>query len=370
MPSPGGNTVPAAYRGLYSFLQNAIAQANNVLTSIDKGQTNQVTLGSELLSANGNIGPGLLKPHAIDGVRVYLDGLQAVHVGGVTVAVSYPLILSRFPNSAQYLAFFEAVAQEVHSRGMKLDIETGPIFPDQGITVSYRGLTASRYASDKNEIAQTILNQLQRDYLNLGSEPDTEAKLLSLPVLNTPAGWTSYVTQASKGLNRGSTKIAAGIGTWGNVAIAKSLMNTDLDAIAIHFYPINSQAMTIAVAVAELAHQKGKALILDETWLYKSQSFAGSNPYNVYKLDPFNFWAPLDQQYLAAMVRLCKLENIEYVSPFWSEYFFAYLNYSPALANASYNLVREASGTAASQALQDGMSTSTGQFYAALASGK
>jgi hypothetical protein len=369
--TPTAAAIPAAYKGLYSFLQNALSQSNQVLNSVDKGQTNPITFGAELLAANGNAGPELLGPTAMEGVDAYLDALQALNVQGVTVAVSYPLILPSFPNSAEYLAFFEAVAQDVHGRGLKLDVETGPIFPEQGIAVSYKGLTAAQYAKDKNQIAQMIIDDLAPDWLNLGSEPDTEASLLSLSQLNTPAGWTAYVNGAMQGLERGGTKIAAGIGTWGNIAIADSLVKTDLDAIAIHFYPITSTTdMNVAVQVATLAHQNGKSMTMDEAWLYKSESFPGSGgAYNVFKLDPFDFWAPLDQEYLAMMVRLCQLEDIEYVSPFWTFYFFAYLDYSPTLAAESYPVVQSTEDQAGAQAIENGQTTSTGQYYSGLATG-
>ncbi len=359
--------IPAVYKALYGFLQKNINQSNTVLNSVDKGQTNPVTLGTELLPANGNVGPGLLAATAMNGVDAYLDALQALNVQGVTVAVSYPLILPSFANSEQYLTFFEDVAADVHQRGLKLDVETGPIFPEQGITVSYKGLTAAQYAKNKNQIAQMIIDDLAPDWLNLGSEPDTEASLLSLPQLNTPAGWTAYVNAAMAGLERGNTKVEAGIGTWGNIAIAQSLVKTDLDTIAIHFYPITSTAdIMTALQVATLAQKNGKSMTMDEAWLYKSESFAGGDAYNVFKLDPFNFWAPLDQAYLGTMVRLCQLENIEYISPFWSLYFFAYLNYSPSIVGESYPMVRTLSEQAAAQAVEKGETTSTGQYYGGL----
>jgi hypothetical protein len=371
-PSPGSGAVPAPYRGLYTSLQNSISAANRTLNSIDQGQSNPLTFGSELLYANGNRGPALLAPDAIDGVRMNLDALQAVGVQGVTVAVSYPLILPSFPSSEQYLAFFEQVAQEVRSRGLKLNIEVGPIFPDQGIAVSYRGLTMNRLISDKHQIAQIIVNDLEPDYLDLGAEPDTEAKLLGLAQLNTPSGWKTYVSGVLPGLSRGGTRIAAGIGSWGNIAIAKALMPTDLDAIVIHFYPITPQFMSTAIQVAAMAHRSGKAVTLDEAWLYKSQQFTPTsgfnNAYNVFRLDPFSFWAPLDQQYLATMVRLCRLANIEYLSPFWSLYFFAYLDYTPALGAASFDQIRAISQQAAAQAEASGAVTGTGEFYKSLVS--
>lgn len=372
IPSPVPSSVPTAYRATYAFLRDTMSRANKVLDSVDKGQSNPVIFGAELLAANGNRGTVLLAPNAIEGVRAYLDGLKGLNVQGVTVAVSYPLILSRFPKHDQYLAFFKQAAQEVRSRGMKLDVETGPIFPQQGITVSYAGLTLSRYSAEKNEMARTILDELQPDYLNIGAEPDTEAALLSLPQLNAPRTFAAHVTRVLQGLDRGGTKVAAGIGTWGNIGIARSLAGTSLDAIVIHFYPINQQYMTTALEVAALAHQSGKAVILDETWLYKADRFSAlgsiAAAYNIFKRDVFGFWAPLDQQYLATMVRLCRLADVEYVSPFWTLYFFAYLDYSPAIDRAPYPTVRSMAERAAAQGVENGSSTDTGQFYGSLAS--
>ncbi len=174
------------------------------------------------------------------------------------------------------------------------------------------------------------------------------------------------------GLDHGATKIAAGIGSWDNIAIAQPLASTGLDAMTIHFYPTSAQSMKTALQIAALAHQNGKAVILDEAWLYKStESLPAGNIndyYNQLKRDVFSFWAPLDQQFLQTMARMCRVADVEFMSPFWSLYFFGYLNYTPALNAYPYTTLRTLSSSAATQGLEKGLTTSTGAFYQSLIS--
>lgn len=51
----------------------------------------------------------------------------------------------------------------------------------------------------------------------------------------------------------------------------------------------------------------------------------------------FSFCSPLDQKFLASIVKSAGLKNIEYISPFWTTYFFGYLDYNPNIAHLSCN---------------------------------
>jgi hypothetical protein len=63
------------------------------------------------------------------------------------------------------------------------------------------------------------------------------------------------------------------------------------------------------------------------------------------------------------MVRLAQAEGVEYISPFWTTYFFAYLDYSAETRRLPYpELVARANG-AAVQNLVAGRPSPTGEFY-------
>lgn len=287
--------VPAEYRDLYAAMRTDLDRFDSYLKSKDTGSRYPVVFGAELLPANGNRGPELLKTTALQGTFVYLDSLQQMGVQGVTINVPYPLYTPDFPQYDDYVNCFKQVAQEVHRRGMKLDVETGIVFHDTDyspIKVNFSGLTLAKFESDMRQMVQSIINDMQPDYINLGAEPDTHASLLGIRELNSPQTYAQYVNYVLAGINRGTTKIAAGIGTWSNIAFAESMAkNTTLDCIAIHIYPVLGEDLTKATSIAQIATQYKKGVILDECWLYKTVSPPGNiaGTTVVYRLDSYSF---------------------------------------------------------------------------------
>ena len=61
-------------------------------------------------------------------VRQQLDGFSQMGVGGVVLAIKFPLVEPDFPRSAEYLQFFKQVANEVRGHRMKLLVESGALF--------------------------------------------------------------------------------------------------------------------------------------------------------------------------------------------------------------------------------------------------
>ena len=83
----------------------------------------------------------------------------------------------------------------------------------------------------------------------------------------------------------------------------------------------------------------------------------------------YTFWAPLDQEFLAVIAKTAQLEGIEYISPFWSTYFFGYVKYDQTTAGMSYGDLRSLDNRIAIQNLKVDNFTSTGKFYGSLATG-
>jgi len=366
--------VPPEFQSLYDELDAALTAFDKSLDA--SGRNYPVTFAAELLPANGNRGAELLNPTNLQGTRLWLDRLQQIGVQGVTVAIKYPLLAPNFPNAARYLEYFKMVADEIHKRGMKMDVEVGVIFPPPFSTldVNYRAMTFEQFKAANKQMVATIVNEIKPDYLNLGAEPDTEARITGWREFNTPQVYTDLINYTLKDLNRGNTKIGAGIGTWGNLEFVKRYAtDTALDFISIHIYPVTGDALQTADAAIYLAHQSGKRVILDEAWLYKMSaheppvSIAGHA--DIFRRDAYSFWAPLDHKFLALIAKFARAKNIEYVSVFWATELFAYLDYDPQLQTLPYDKVVTRLNQVAVQNILAGKVSSTGEFYKRLSAG-
>ena len=334
--------VPDEFKSTYANLTGALDLYNTYLNS-QTGAKYPVTFGAELLTANSNRGPDLLQPQVLLAVKLYLDRLQELGVKGVTIPIHYPLYTSGFPRYSEYVAFYKQVEQEVRKRGLKLDVESHVIFantPFSPIQFDFSSVTFAQYEAGRRQAIQSILTDLHPDFLNVGAEPDTEAKLSGFSELSDPQKYADYVNYLISGLNKGGTVIAAGIGTWGNVAYVRDFVtNKNLDCISLHIYPVVADTLQRTLQVINLAQQYHKQVILDEAWLYKVDSISGGSVATgseVFKRDAYSFWSPLDRQFLTVIVNLARTKNIEYVSPFWSNIFFAYVDYNSSTANLSY----------------------------------
>ena len=358
--------VPAQYAAQYSTIA---AQVQSFARDSGSAPSSAATtIGTELLSANGNIGAGLLRVGAIDGVINELNAFQALGVTGVTVDVSFPLLLSSTPDSAGYLAFYEQVATQVHLRHLVLSVEENPVFVGTPLTtlqVSYAGLTLSTYAAEQRAQAQTIVDDLHPTYLSLLTEPDTFADALGLP-LNTPKNAVAVVADELAGLHRGSTLVGAGTGTWLSPAIDAALLRgTAIDYLDVHVYPLTAVDVSNLMTDVAAAKRAGKTLVMDETWLSKPTPTSGSGPAGApaeLKVKSYSFWGPLDMSYVTAMVGFVRAEGFSYVSFFdGARAFFGYLPWSPALAAASYQEFSAEYNGVVSAAMASGTISGTGE---------
>jgi hypothetical protein len=114
-----------------------------------------------------------------------------------------------------------------------------------------------------------------------------------------------------------------------------------------------------------------KKLVMSEAWLYKtSVSELGGAPIsaNFLARDVWSFWAPLDQLFLDALARTAYDKNYTVITPFWSRYYLAYLDYDdPSLAGLSDVELMMRANNAAYAALGAGTFTGTGDAFHRLA---
>lgn len=362
--------VPAEYQRLYDEISRKLDTFDKYLNnSQSNGTGNQITFGAELLPANGHQGEKLLTPETYEGTLVYLDALQSLGIQGVKVSINYPLLAPDFPDSDRYLEYYKNLAQELRKRNMKMLVAIGNLFPDPSFTdlqISFSNLTFAEYRQTKRQIAERIISEIHPDYLTLANEPSTEAMTTGLKV--TVPEFTETVRYVLNGLNHSGVLIGAGAGTWNSLDYVKSLAkDTEIDYIDIHIYPANylEQALTIA----DIAHASNKRLIIGEAWTYKVyDSELGdlgniATQADIFGRDVYSFWEPLDSKFLKILTELANTKGYEFISPFWSKYFFGYLDHETVPKNLTYRQLAQLSSQVAVQNIISHKSTDTGLTY-------
>jgi hypothetical protein len=391
----GGQGVPAEYAELYGFLAGKLEAFDATLDARWDGTRHPVVFAAELLTANGNRGLALLAPQALAGVRLELDRMKGLGLGAVTVSLPYPILDAGFMawsghpgKEAEMAAFYATVVAEAHGRGMKVAIESGAMFPGaysagSGLDAAsyYPTLTWNRYAIGRADQVVAIARDIRPDFIGVGSEPDTEADLSGQATVRSPAGFAalvSYTTDRLAGAGLGGIPVLAGVGTWtgqGDAFVEALCGISGLWGIDLHQYPVNLDFLDRALRLAGLARARGKRVTFMEAWLQKeSDAELGTlNPAfdtTVYARDAFSFWAPLDARFLEVMVKLAHVAGADMLSPFWSRYFWAYLDHaqvSAAVPPLTSDQIVALSTQAAAAALVSGSVTSTGRAYGALA---
>lgn len=357
--------VPSQYQTEYSIVRSEVESFARQSRAVPVHPS--TTIGTELLAANGNIGDRLLGPGGISGVESELDALGALGVGGVTVDVSFPLLLPSTPRSSQFLTFYEEVAQQVRDRHMVLSVEENPVFSGTPLTplqISYAGLTLASYASEQQAQAQIIIEDLHPQYLTILTEPDTFTATLGI-ALDSASAAVQVVNDELNGLRRNGTEVGAGTGTWSDPSIDDALLaQTSIDYLDVHVYPLGPTAVSnLETDVAE-ARAVHKPLVMDETWLNKPAPGQVSGPQGApaeLKLKSYSFWEPLDEQFVASMTTYARAQGFAFVSFFdGARAFFGYLTWSPALESESYQQTEQLYDQLVSANMRAGRISDTG----------
>lgn len=332
--------------------------------------------GTHLLVANANRGTVLLDPGTIAGVDSSLDSLKRLGVQGVTVTISFPLFNPDWPRADDYVSFYETVAKHVRDRGLKLSVEQHVAFsgtPFSSVQFDYSKLPFDQFIALDHRMSQIILDRIQPDFLTILSEPDTFVSLTGYKQAGTPQGAASMVEAIIAGLNRGQTKIGAGAGSWlSNAPQYDALFaQASVDYIDLHIYPVSGSTVQVSQAVANAAKSAGKPVVLDEAWLYKVVGIGGVQQEADQELrDPFSFWSPLDSRFLTLLAQFARVNHIAYVAPFWSTFFWAYVDYGPNTKDLPLAPLQQLTNQAAGQAIRDGTFSDSGKTYGSAITGR
>jgi len=338
------------------------------------GARSRPVFGGHLLTADSNRGAALLKDDALRWVELSLDRFQELGIQGITLNLGYPMLLPSFPDGKRYLAFYRQVAAAVRRRGMTLAVEQIVLYTKSRFSpfdFAFDGLTLERYTAEQARMAQIVIDALAPDYLTVLHEPDTVAELTGLQALLRPEVADGFVTAVAKDLCRGKTRIGAGSGSWTPPEFASAFAkNPNVDYVDIHVYWINEWSIQNTFAIARAADAEKKPVVFTEIGLYKTvgDGLEGT-PHvegvsSVYRRDVFGFWAPLDAEFLTLTAELVRAVNTSYVSAYWTNMFFSYVDWTPETAPMSYQQLNTGlSGALTAQAWIDGRFTCTGEAY-------
>jgi hypothetical protein len=229
-------------------------------------------------------------------------------------------------------------------------------------------LTKDKYFEGRKQQLPLIAREMNPDYLALCNEHSTEVMLTGLPL--TPNDLKAFIQDTSAEIDR-STGILVGAGssTWENPDLMDYfIQDTSLDFIDIHIYPLSGSAdyLLRAVRYADSAYAKGKQVVIGEAGLYKAtpaEIRANLSYKTVYARDVYSFWQPLDISFIKALVDMANYQRIDFVSFFWAQCFFAYLDYEQTPQNLSVEQLVKGLNRAESANIQIDVLSELGKAY-------
>ncbi len=360
--------VPAQYQSLYATIQSQLDGAQQTVNGLPSHSNPTMVYGAALLFADGNRGTQLLVPQTLPEVRQEIDTLASIGVEGVSIQVSFPLLLPSTANSGRYLQFYEQVARAVASKHMILSVEENPVLVGTpfavSANVSFAGLTDATYAQEQAQMAQIIVDDLHPAYLSLMTEPDTYATYIGLPDLNHPAASAAVVGQEVQLIKRGRTLLGAGAGSWSSTQFDQDYATTGVNYIDLHVYPTEPQF--VANAVTDVAEVKAAHLpvVMDEFYFFPSVVFDGQGTIQKHEIEPFSWLNPLETQFLQVFTEFAQKEGIRYVDAFDSNDFIAKITWQPGDDTTSLTAVDEIYDPVLKADLASGNVTAVGRAYA------
>jgi chitodextrinase len=367
--------VPAAYQATYNTLTTQIASFDAAVRANWNGSPSPVIYAPQLETASAANFTNMLVPtYYTNVVLPELEQLKALGAQGVNVHISFPILYQPFysSNPAQYqefVNFYQQLANDVHSRGMKLIVSNVVENESPGDDVAsfytyYTGLTWNQYMTGRAQNALNTALLIQPDSMSVITQPDAEASYTGQTNAGTVSGSTQLLQTILSTLQTGGVTtlpIGAGTGTWlsNYLQFIQSFATTSVQFISINIFPINNNFLMNAITAAQTAQAAGKQFAISEAWEYKeNNSELGTLSLNqLCARDPFSFWAPVDAAFLSALADFANYEQIAFLSPFWSHYLSAYLDYNTYSSDPNITVD---SATASQYARLSGAFTSTG----------
>jgi len=397
--------IPAEFADLYPVMQ---ADLTNFETTVDQGwngvETNCQFASVLLPATDGGQGTAAFNTNYLkNAVIPFLNGLTNLGIKTIKFSISFPTLYQPYYNASSglnypagytnMLNFYTNLVGVLRQRGLKIIIPTQNLFPFEQPAISnyYNSLTFAEYTNGRSAQIQLISRVLKPDYLLMQSEPITEVDNLPSSLgnqLNNPVTDTNMLMGflndlQNAGLRSTNMIVGAGMGTWqpGFNTYLTNFVNLALDILDVHVYPINKTTnggvvqdfLGRILTMADAAHSHGMKVGMGECWVQKEYDDELANPPSQLVFqgrNTYSFWSPLDTEFLLCMVKAGHYKQFEFIDPFWTDYYFACLDYTneqPKLsglsADAAASVLNADENSAVYAALSAGSVTNTGLAY-------
>ncbi|MDP4261411.1 MAG: hypothetical protein Q8941_02660 [Bacteroidota bacterium] len=327
--------IPDQYSALYHELDESLREANQRYP-VTKGISCPL-VAPELFMAGSGFGTAAPGSQRWNDLLAILDAFRAMGINAVSVMIASPDLT--FSDSVALIGFYQGLANEIHSRNMKLYIEyfdNPPFSPHAHKGWQDTPDGKKDFLKMKEKELTMIYREIKPDFLSLITEPGTMIRWSHLSFSATElANWVGEVTLRMKSTGEShNTLLGAGAGTWEtDDFIIKFAQQANLDYVDIHLYALNTSVNDNAARLDTLVRKvreirPGIMVTIGETWLYKHGIEESKTIYaEAFFRDNFSFWSPLDQQFLKLLVGIAQKENISVLAPYFSQYFFTYYTF-------------------------------------------
>lgn len=326
--------VPAKYRATYDEMMREMGRLA-LYTSWDGVKYDGMRMGADLFLANGGRGEDLLNSNTKYGITKLLDKLQALGLTAIHVSVGHNLLLRSNPRCAEYEVFYRRLSEQIADRGLLLTTEGSAPFDT---VVTY---TLESFMVEQVELSQQIIDVLQPQYHAFAGEPTMAAKIFGVPELAERLVYEQTVRDLLATIDRGNTKIGAGIGTWDDYNIVMQFLATlpGIDFIDLHVYPFKGPArwqewLLWLLPLGDTILHGGKEIIVNQAWPYKMGSWTLRNldwAEALKRRDTYSFWSPVDQRFLEVLYAWAHSRRVSVCCLWGSSYFLAYQDWSSPL---------------------------------------
>ncbi len=347
-----GAQVPNTWQTAFNQLQPKLQSINAKILSTWDGQKHGTAFSEDLSLANSNRGYELInpvtQPQLLAAIDSMLSAFEFVGLRAIGLTIQYPLFVEGFPNRDKYIQFYEKVVQLARARRFTILLGCQATFVDSvfgeanltnDVKNFYIGLNSTRYKIEKAQMLQTLIDRLAPDYLTVEMEPQAMAINLLHLVDFQADSMAAYADYFLQHVNKKSTQVGAGAGTWDDFVYFEKLAHTGIDFIDYHIYPPHFNYFDDAVfKIDSLAKAHNKALIIGEAWCYKATNGEMTNITNpvatsaeIYSRDMFDYWVPIDTLFIKALVNISHYSKVKVTSFFWPTLLYGYLTYNPAV---------------------------------------
>lgn len=375
-PNASAADVPGIFQPVYRELDQHLTR---FLRKHPTSSSHRPLRAASLLTVNAHVGKTMMSIDWRKTHELYLNRLKEIGAEAVVLEVSYPILTPGFHDYKEYLDFYKSIANSIRQRGMKVIVKHNTLLPDYtllAVKEHYRKLSKSAFGKERYVEAARIVKEVKPDYLSLVGEPGTHESAVGLDL--SEREWVGYVAlvvaQLEKDVPGHQTLLGAGAGTWESPLYFEGYARIkNLHYVDLHIYPLSNGLQDYLQRAVDWSRRvrqidSTKKVVIGEAWLYK----AGAHELRqiamnkkIFSRDVHGFWEPLDVKFLQVLERIASNEQMDLHAPFWTRYFFAYVDAPPEeIMRLTPDQQMERANKAAFMALQAGKTTATGKEFA------